>query len=263
MVRLGATASNSHMSLCRELETVFHRSGIDFDWVLYSGYDTMVDAFVRKEIDIAWNGPLSYVKIRRALRESCQNLIMRDVDVNFTTQFITHPESGITTVEDLHGKRFAFAARSSVEAGVLAYHYLKDSGIVPQQDLAACTFFDQRQPSGLSDQRDVIERVRSREYDAGAVSRRTLDVMAEQGNLPKDEVRVFWSSPGYSHCCFTAHSDLDAETSKRVTDAFLAVDPKDPAGKAVLEAEACDYFVPGIEEGWDTLERVAEEEGLI
>ena len=68
---------------------------------------------------------------------------MRDVDVNFTTQFITHPDSDITTVEDLHGKRFAFAARSSVEAGVLAYHYLKDLGIVPQRDLAACSFFEQ------------------------------------------------------------------------------------------------------------------------
>lgn len=263
MLRLGATATNSHMALCRELETIFRRNGIDFDWVLYSGYDAMVDAFLRKEIDLAWNGPLSYLKIRRALKDGCRNLIMRDVDVNFTTQFITHPDSGITTVADLHGKRFAFAARSSVEAGVLAYHYLKELGIVPQRDLAACSFFDQRQPSSLADQQDVIERVITREYDAGAVSRRTLEVMEEQGNLRGDEIRVFWTSPGYSHCCFTAHSDLDAETAQKVTDAFLAVDPKDPVGKAVLEAEACGYFIPGIADGWDTLEKVAEEEGLL
>ncbi len=263
MLRLGATASNSHMARCRELETVFRRNGIDFDWVLYSGYDAMVDAFVRREIDIAWNGPLSFLKMRRALKDECQNLVMRDVDVNFTTQFITHPNSGITTVEDLHGKRFAFGARSSVEAGVLAYHFLKESGITPQRDLAACTFFDERQPSSLSDQRDVIERVRNREYDAGAVSRRTLEVMEQQGVLPSEEIRTFWSSPGYSHCCFTAHNDLDAEMSRKVTDAFLTVDLNDPVGQAVLEAEACDYFVPGIAEGWDTLEKVAEAEGLI
>ncbi|MCH8898090.1 MAG: PhnD/SsuA/transferrin family substrate-binding protein, partial [Chloroflexi bacterium] len=158
MLRLGATATNSHMALCRELETIFRRNGIDFDWVLYSGYDAMVDAFLRKEIDLAWNGPLSYLKIRRALKDGCRNLIMRDVDVNFTTQFITHPDSDIESVADLHGKRFAFAARSSVEAGVLAYHYLKELGIVPQRDLAACSFFDQRQPSSLADQQDVIER---------------------------------------------------------------------------------------------------------
>ena len=263
MVRLGATASSAHMTLCRELETVFRRNRIDFDWVLYSGYDALVDAFVRREIDIAWNGPLSYVKMRRALQEECRNLVMRDVDLDFSTQFITRPDSGVTTVEDLHGKRFAFGARSSVEAGVLAYHFLKESGIVPQRDLAACTFFEERQPSGLSDQRDVVERVRTGEYDAGAVSRRTLEVMEQQGALPRDEVRAFWTSPGYSHCCFTAHTSLGGELSRRVTEAFLTVDPKDPVGQAVLEAEACDYFVPGVAEGWDTLERVAEAEGLI
>ena len=263
MVRLGATASHSHMVLCQELERIFRRQGIDFDWMLYSGYDAMVDAFVRKEIDIAWNGPLSYVKIKRALNDACQNLVMRDVDVNFTTQFITHPDADITTVEDLHGKRFAFGSRSSVQAGLLAYHFLKQSGINPGRDLAACTFYDQRPPSNLSDERDVIERVRSKEYDAGAVSRRTLEVMEEQGALPRDSLRIFWSSPGYSHCCFTAHHDLDPALSQKITDTFLSVDGRDPAGKAVLEAEGCRTFVPGIAEGWEMLEKVAEEESLI
>jgi phosphonate transport system substrate-binding protein len=263
MVRLGATASHSHMVLCQELERIFRRQGIDFDWVLYSGYDAMVDAFVRKEIDIAWNGPLSYVKIKRALNDACQNLVMRDVDVNFTTQFITHPDSDITTVEDLHGKRFAFGSRSSVQAGLLAYHFLKQSGINPGRDLAACTFYDQRPPSNLSDERDVIERVRSKEYHAGAVSRRILEVMEEQGALPRDSFRIFWSSPGYSHCCFTAHRDLDPALSQKITDTFLSVDDRDPAGKAVLEAEGCQTFVPGITQGWEMLEKVAEEESLI
>ena len=72
MIRLGATASKSHMDLCQALEKLFGRAGIDFDWVLYSGYDAMVDAFVRKEIDLAWNGPLSYVKIQRLLDDPCQ-----------------------------------------------------------------------------------------------------------------------------------------------------------------------------------------------
>jgi phosphonate transport system substrate-binding protein len=263
MVRLGATASHSHMVLCQELEKIFRKQSIDFDWVLYSGYDAMVDAFVRKEIDLAWNGPLSYVKIKRALNDACQNLVMRDVDVGFTTQFITHSDSDITTIEDLAGRRFALGSRGSVQAGLLAYYFLKQSGINPGRDLAACTFYDQRQPGNLSDERDVMERVCSKEYDAGAVSRRTLEVMDEQGALPRDSLRIFWSSPGYSHCCFTAHQDLDPALSQKITDTFLSVDNRDPAGKAVLEAEGCQTFVPGIAEGWETLEKAAEEESLI
>jgi ABC-type phosphate/phosphonate transport system substrate-binding protein len=79
-------------------------------------------------------------------------------------------------MEDLRGKRLAFGSRSSVQAGLLAYHFLKEAGINPERDLAACTFVDERQASGSSDERDVMERVRNREYDAGAVSRRMFAV---------------------------------------------------------------------------------------
>ena len=81
---------------------------------------------------------------------------MRDVDVDLVTQFITHPDSEILTVEDLRGKRFALAGRGSVEAGLLAYHYLKQVGIDPSQDLEVCSFYDDRNPSSLPDQRDVV-----------------------------------------------------------------------------------------------------------
>ncbi len=263
MIRLGAVASKQHMDLCKGLETVFQRHDIDFDWVLYSTYNSMQDAFVRKEIDLAWNGPLSYVKIKRALNNACQNLVMRDVDIDFTTHFITQADSEITTVEDLHGKRFALGNRNSVQAGLLACQFLKQSGIDPSIDLTACAYFDDRPATNLSDEQDVVEQVRQREYDAGAISKRTLEILEKQGALTQDGLRVFWSSPGYSHCCFTAHSDLASETARKITDAFLSVDSNDPAGKAVLEAEECDALVPGINEGWELLEQVAEEQGLI
>lgn len=70
---------------------MFKREGIDMDWVLYSDYDAMIDDFV--------DG-----KIKRPLDEPCQVIAMRDVDVNFTTCFITRSASDILTVEDLKGK---------------------------------------------------------------------------------------------------------------------------------------------------------------
>ena len=263
MIRLGGTASTSHMVGFRGIKTHFETEGIDLDWVLYSDYDALVDAFVNGEIDLAWNGPLSYVKIKRRLNDPCQVVAMRDVDVNFITHFITHPSSDIATVEDLKGKRFAFGSRGSVEAGFLAYYFLKQVGINPRSDLAVCTFHDQRQPGSLSDERDVIERVQKREYDAGAVCQSTLQWLDKEGSLRKDSVRILWSSPGYSHCCFTAHSGMDTTLSRKITEAFVSMDDSDPMGKAVLDEEECRAFVPGITEGWEVLEKVAEEEGLI
>ena len=36
-----------------------------------------------------------------------------------------------------------------------------------------------------------------------------------------------------------------------------------PAGKAVLEGEACTAFVPGITTGWETLEKAAEQASIL
>ena len=263
MVKLGGTASASHMEVFQGLETLFRRRGIDLDWVLYSDYDTMVDAFVKGEIDLAWNGPLSYVKIKRQVADACRVIAMRDVDVNFTTHFITKADSDIITVEDLKDRTFAFGRRSSVQAGLLAYSFLKESGIDPRKDLSANSFYDDRQSKTKSDERDVVERVCSGEFDAGAVSQRAMETMAEDGALPRDDIRIFWSSPGYSHCCFTSQRDLDPALAEEIEAAFLSVTSDDSVGKSVLDGEACDHFVPGMEAGWELIEKAAEAEGLI
>ena len=263
MIRLGGVASRTYMVAFPAIQKHFQKHGLELDWVLYSSWDALVDAFVRREVDLAWNGPLSYVKIKKRLDEPCQVVAMRDVDVNVVTDFITQPQSDIMRLEDLKGKRFAFGARGSVEAGLLAYHFLKQAGMDPGQDLALATFTDERQAPNPDGQQDVVDRILSGEYDAGAVSRTALNKMEAAGTLAPNRVRVFWTSPGYSHCCFTAQSDTDAELSGKITDAFVSMDYDDPVGKTALEAEGCKAFLPGIMEGWEALEEVAEEEGLL
>ena len=71
---------------------------------------------------------------------------MRDIDLDYTTHFITHPRSGIQGLEDLRGKSFAFGSRSSVQAGLMAHFHLKRNGLVPGRDFARYTFYEERQP---------------------------------------------------------------------------------------------------------------------
>jgi phosphonate transport system substrate-binding protein len=259
MLRIGGVASPGHITVFRGLKRHFQQQGIELDWVLYSSYDALVEAFASREIDLAWNGPISYVQIKQRLNDPCRVVAMRDVDVNFTTQFFTRRHSSITTLEDLKGKRVALGSRGSAQAGLLPYYFLKQQGLDPQRDLAACTFAEDRQPSPLSDERAVVELVLKGEYDAGAVSQRTLDVLTEQGQPIPETIRVFWSSPGYSHCCFTAHRELEAGLAQKITAAFIAMQYQDPLGKEVMDAEGCKAFVPGITTGWEALESALSE----
>jgi hypothetical protein len=132
-------------------------------------------------------------------------------------------------------------------------------GLDPARDLAVCSFYDERNSNTHLDERDVAERVSRYEYDAGAVSRRTIEALQAEGSLSPDSLRIIWSSPGYSHCCFTAQSDMDPALVEKLTQAFVTIDAQDPAGKAVLEGEACKAFVPDITTGWETLGKAAEQ----
>src|SRR5262249_56191949 len=93
---------------------------------------------------------LSYVKTKRRLQGACQVVAMRDVDVNFTTHFITHSNSIIATIQDLKGKRVALGSRGSMQAGLLPYYFLQQLGVDPARDLAACSFYDERQGDARS-----------------------------------------------------------------------------------------------------------------
>jgi phosphate/phosphite/phosphonate ABC transporter binding protein len=263
-LRIGAVAYAPYVvTIFEGIKKHFQHQRIDLDWVLYSNYDALVEAFVTREVDLAWNGPLAYVKIRRRLPEPCKVVAMRDIDVGFTTHFITQTDSPMQRLEDLAGKRFAFASQGSVQAGLLAYYYLKHGGVHPEHDLGRYTFHEQRPPTKQSDEAAVVELVASGEYDAGAVSGYMLKKLQEKGRFPEGKVRVFWSSPPYSHCCFTAQREMDNTLAQRITAAFASMNYADPAYKEVFDLEGCTAFVPGTAKGFDTLEAAAEEEGLI
>ena len=108
-----------------------------------------------------------------------------------------------------------------------------------------------------------MERVSSGEFDAGAVSQRTMETMADDGSLPRDRVRIFWSSPPYSHCCFTAQRQMDPDLAEEIEAAFVSVTGSDEVERAVLQGEACESFVPGADSGWELIEAAAESEGLV
>src|SRR5262249_31117138 len=80
MLRLGGVASRTYLVAFPAIKQHFQQQGLELDWVLYSSWDALVEAFVRREVDVAWNGPLAYLKIKRRLDDPCQVVAMRDID---------------------------------------------------------------------------------------------------------------------------------------------------------------------------------------
>jgi ABC-type phosphate/phosphonate transport system substrate-binding protein len=263
MLRIGAVAYAPYVvTIFEGIKRHFHRQHIALDWVLYSNYDALVTAFVNGEVELAWNGPLAYVKIRRMLTEPCKVVAMRDTDVDFTTEFITLRDAPIHQLMDLRGKRVALGSRGSVQVGLLPYHFLKEAGLDPECDLV-CTVHEERPSTTRNAEAVVVDLVVSGEYDAGAISGLTLRTLRARGQFPDDRLRVFWRSPCYSHCCFTAQHSIDDALADKITAAFVAMGYDNPEHREVLDLEHCTAFVPGTGEGFDILEKAALTEGLI
>ena len=72
MLRLGGVASRTYLVAFPAIKKHFQQHGLELDWILYSSWDALVEAFVRREVDVAWNGPLAYLKIKRRLDDPCQ-----------------------------------------------------------------------------------------------------------------------------------------------------------------------------------------------
>src|SRR3954453_12856760 len=86
----------------------FREAGVPTDYVLYSNYEAQVDALFAGYIDIAWNTNVAYLKSEERAGGQCQVLAMRNVDVGYTTRFISRVDAAVKDLADLKGKRFAY-----------------------------------------------------------------------------------------------------------------------------------------------------------
>ena len=110
----------------------FQEAGVPIDYVLYSCYDSLVRALLERQIDIAWNTNLAWVKVHRRTNGTCRALGMRDVDARFTSVFVARTDAGIHSLSDLRGKRLALGSADSAQAAILPMHFLRKAGLAPR-----------------------------------------------------------------------------------------------------------------------------------
>ena len=146
----------------------FGTVGPAIDYLLFSNYDRQVQALLDRQIDIAWNTNLAWVKVHRATGGACRALAMRDVDARFTTIVAARTDSGIASLADVRGKRLALGSADSVQAAILPRHFLQQAGIQPSTD---CTL--------LRFDLDV-----GKHGDTGSSEREVLRPWAKAGRMP-------------------------------------------------------------------------------
>jgi phosphonate transport system substrate-binding protein len=76
-------------------------------------------------------------------------------------------------------------------------------------------------------------------------------------------VRVFYTTPGFYDYNWSVRADMPAEMKKKITEAFLALDPSKPEDKAILDLQRASKFIPTKAENYTAIEAAAVNAGLL
>ncbi len=228
--------------------------GMKVDFVPVTDYAAVVEGLAAKKLDMAWLGGFTFVQARLRAGNAIP-IVQRAEDEKFLSRFITSTSSGIGKLEDLKGKTFAFGSASSTSGHLMPRYFLLRAGIDPDKDMKRVAF------SGAHDATAAF--VESGRVDAGVLNASVWDKLVEAEKVDVAKVKVFATTPPYYDYNWTVRGDLDPALVKKLTDAFLALDPQNPAHRNLLGLQRASRFIPTRPENYKGIEQAARSAGLL
>lgn len=261
---LGAVAYDAKVvPIWEGFRTYFQQHGLPFDFVLFSNYESQVEAHLRGEIDVAWNSPLAWIETDRAARargRRAEAIAMRDTDCDLTSVVLVKAEGPIKTVADLRGKRIGVGAIDSPQATLIPLVSLAEAGVegtVVRNDVLVGKHGDH-----VGGERDAVKQLLAGEVDAACVIDGNRLAFTREGLIPAHALRVVLQTAPYDHCNFTILDTAPPSVTK-LRELLLAMSYEDPQVRPLLDMEGLKVWKPGRTSGYALLERAVDRFGAI
>ncbi|MCS4293470.1 phosphonate transport system substrate-binding protein [Comamonas sp. BIGb0152] len=235
-------------------EYLSQATGMQVVFTPVTDYAAVVESLATKKLDLAWLGGFTYVQAKIRTNGTAIPIVQRAEDAVFTSKFITADPS-IQTLADLKGKTFAFGAPSSTSGSLMPRYFLLQDGLNPEKDFKTVAY------SGAHDA--TVAFVAAGKAQAGVLNTSVWDKLVETKKVDPSKVRVFATTPTYFDYNWTVRGDLDPAIIKKLTDAFLALDPAKPEHKALMDLQRASKFIPTQPENYAGTEAAAKSAGLL
>jgi phosphonate transport system substrate-binding protein len=237
----------------------FAEHDLAFDYVLYSGYESQVEAHLDGDVDIAWNSPLAWVRTRRlaeAAGRSARVVAMRDTDHDLTSVVLVRAESTVDDVARLKGSTIATGALDSPQSTLLPLAHLAGLGLDPGSDFTVQRFDVMVTKHGdhVGGERDAVKSLVTGGADAACVIDGNQLVFAQEGTIEAGSVRILTRTAPYDHCAMTVLDDVDEPTVDRFVELLLSMSYDDAAVRPLLQLEGLRQWRPGRTSGYEQLE---------
>ena len=235
-------------------EYLSQATGMKVVFTPVSDYAAVVESLATRKLDMAWLGGFTYVQAKIRTHGTAIPIVQRAEDAVFTSQFIT-ADPAIKSLADLKGKTFAFGAPSSTSGSLMPRFFLQQAGLNPEKDFKTVAY------SGAHDA--TVAFVAAGKAEAGVLNTSVWDKLVESKKVDTSKVRVFATTPTYFDYNWTVRGDLDPAIIKKLTAAFLALDPSKPEHKAIMDLQRASKFIATESKNYDGIEAAAKSAGLL
>ena len=206
--------------------------GVPVEERLATDYAGVIEAMRAKKIELAYFGPASFCQAWLVTNGQVEPLVARlnkDGSFGYHSVVVVKADSPYKRIEDLRGKKLAWADPNSTSGHQAPRFFLSEAGFDPDK------FFGQTAFSG-SHENSIIALLNGT-FDAAATSWHSerdnnFVRMEEKKMIPPGQVRVIWKSPNLPDSPWSMPLWMPAEMSAEVRELVLRM-PQD--GKEAFE----------------------------
>jgi phosphonate transport system substrate-binding protein len=154
-------------------------------------WEGLAKSLATGETDIALMGPWGFVLANHHADAQAVATILSEGRPEDFAMIVTHPDSGLNTIEDLLGARgrgrsFAFGDPGSTSGFLVPMHFFMQRGIDPARHFGRVLY---------TRHQAIQTQVTAGQIDAGADFNRNRDEMIRQGLIRAERSRILWQSP--------------------------------------------------------------------
>ncbi len=151
-------------------EALNRETGLYFDVSVPTSYTAVIEAMGVGQVDVAWLATFAYVLAHDKYGVEVILTTIRQGSKAYRSQIITRSDSGIRTLDDLRGKRFAFVDSASASG------FLYPVALLAKSNIDYKSAFAETVNAGGHDK--VVIAVYNRQVDAGATFGNSIETGA-------------------------------------------------------------------------------------
>jgi phosphonate transport system substrate-binding protein len=218
-------------------------------------YGNIVSNFVSLGMDGAFFGSFTYALAHRRLGVE---VLARPEGFDGTSTYhgliFVREDSGIRTIREMKGKRFAFVDKGTTAGYLLPLAYFKKHGIRDYKVYLKETYF-----TGTHE--DAIYDVLNKKADIGAAKNTIYKRVSNTDSRITDELVILEKSPDVPENGLAVRKSLDDSLKRRLKEALLHMHD-DPIGKKILKSFGARRFIETTDVDYEPVYNYARETNL-